>query len=122
MSQFYNFTSQKPNPQFDSVLDVLPEEVWQARSQVAIIDVRRPDEYTGELGHIPGASLLTLDQLPQRLDELPKDKSIVFVCRSGGRSGQAAAFALENGFSSVFNMFGGMLLWNEKNMEVEGRE
>ncbi len=113
------FTSKSENPQFPEVWDLDPKEIQTKSAQLTLIDVRRPDEYVGELGHIPGATLLTLDQLPAKIETLPKDKTIVFVCRSGARSAQAASFALENGLSDVFNMRGGMLLWNENGFKVE---
>lgn len=110
-----------PNPQLPNVQDVEPKDLWDHRDQLVIIDVRRPDEFTGELGHVPNSTLIVLDTLPQRIDELPKDQDVVFVCRSGARSGQAAAFAQEQGFEKVFNMRGGMLLWNELGLDVAGR-
>lgn len=113
------FTKYTANPQFPEVLDVDPQEVLKNTANLALIDVRRPDEFTGELGHVPGSQLLTLDQLPGALGTLPKDKVIVFICRSGGRSAQATAFALENGFTDVYNMKGGMLLWNEYGLTTE---
>ncbi len=113
------FTSKKPNPQFPEVFDVDPKEVLSSQGKVQLIDVRRPDEYTGELGHVPGASLMTLDQLPGKIESLSKDKPIVFICRSGARSAQASAFALDNGFNQVYNMKGGMLLWNEYGLQIE---
>jgi hydroxyacylglutathione hydrolase len=100
------------------VQDIEPADVWSHRKQLAIIDVRRPDEFTGELGHIENAELMVLDTLPQRFEEIPRDKTVVFVCRSGARSGHAAQFALEQGLTHVFNMRGGMLLWNELGLEV----
>lgn len=113
------FTSKTENPSFPDVFDVDPQEVLENKTQITLVDVRRPDEFTGELGHIPGAQLLTLDQLPMHIEELPKDQTIVFVCRSGGRSAQATSFALECGFDEVYNMKGGMLLWNERGFEIE---
>jgi len=118
-SQFVRFRTKSPNPGVPGVEDIDPREVWEQRSNLALIDVRRPDEYTGELGHAPGANLIVLDNLPQQITELPKDRSIVFICRSGSRSASAAAFAKENGFDQVFNMKGGMLLWNELGLETE---
>lgn len=120
-SQIVQFTSKKANPDNPGVEDIDPKELWEKRDQVAIIDVRRPEEFTGELGHIPGAKLIVLDTLPDHMDEIPKDKTIVFVCRSGGRSGRAVAFAHEEGLTSAYNMKGGMLLWNDLKMQVEGR-
>lgn len=85
-----------------------------------IIDVRRPDEFTGELGHIPGAELVTLgDELVDFLEDNDPNEEIVFVCRSGGRSGQATNFSLELGFTRTSNMVGGMLAWNEKGYRTE---
>ena len=114
-----DFSSKTENPDFPGVEDVSPEEVQNLKSQVHLVDVRRPDEWAGELGHVKEAQLVTLDTLPQKIQELPKDKTIVFICRSGRRSAQAATFAKENGFPKVFNMAGGMIAWNESNFEVE---
>jgi rhodanese-related sulfurtransferase len=119
MASQVQFRSKQRNPELPGVEDIDPKELWENREKVKIVDVRRPDEYTGELGHIPGAELMVLDTLPQRLAELSKDDTIVFVCRSGGRSGRATAFALQNGFVQVFNMKGGMLLWNDLQLQVE---
>lgn len=82
--------------------------------RLLIIDVRRPDEFTGELGHVPGAKLMTLGpELLQGLQTLDKEQKIIFVCRSGARSGQATAHCMGMGFTAVVNMAGGMLRWNE---------
>lgn len=104
----------------EGVTDVSPEETLQKLSQVKIIDVRRPDEFTGELGHIQGARLATLQtDLPKVLESLDKDDTYVFVCRSGGRSTTATSLAQSMGFSSVYNMAGGMISWNRNALPVE---
>ncbi|MEE9338462.1 MAG: methyl-accepting chemotaxis protein [Methylococcaceae bacterium] len=75
-----------------------------------IIDVRRPDEFTGELGHIPRAELMCLqDNFEQQISKLDKNAPHLFVCRSGGRSARAARTALGHGFTTIYNMEGGML-------------
>ncbi len=107
------------NPDLPGVSDVLPGDVLAQKDKLVLIDVRRDDEYYGELGHVAGAKLITLDTLDTRLGEIPKDKEVVFICRSGGRSGRAAYFARENGYTQVYNMKGGMLLWNELALPVE---
>ncbi len=112
-------TDAQNNPQFPGVLDVEPSTVWDQRNDVVLIDVRRSEEYHGELGHIAGASLLTLDELPARWQEIPQDKDVVFVCLSGGRSARAAYFARENGCQQVYNMKGGMLAWHAQQLPVE---
>lgn len=121
-SQTVHFTSITAHPEVPDVQDIDPKELWEKRHEVVIVDVRRPDEYTGELGHIAGSQLMVLDTLPERLHELPKDKTVVFVCRSGARSGRATAFAKSEGFASVFNMKGGMILWNQLQLQVAGRD
>ncbi|MBK9040533.1 MAG: rhodanese-like domain-containing protein [Bdellovibrionales bacterium] len=115
-----DFSSKMSNPHFPGVVDISPEELFEKRSHVKLIDVRESREFTDELGHIHGAELITLNLIPEKIGEVPRDTTVVFICRSGGRSAQATAFALENGFSSVYNMKGGMLLWNQLGFETEG--
>lgn len=119
MGRKIEFESKVPNPDVEGVYDVSPEEVQAKKDELHLVDVRRPDEYHGELGHAPGSELIVLDVLPEHIDELPKDKTVVFICRSGARSGRAAAFAKEQGLTDVYNMKGGMLLWNELGLETE---
>lgn len=121
MPSHVDFSSKQASPDSPGIHDIDPKELWEKRDQVCIVDVRRPDEFTGELGHIPGARLIVLDTLEVRLSEIPKDQTVVFVCRSGGRSGRATAFAKANGLDHVFNMKGGMLLWNQLGLKVEGK-
>ena len=115
MSNFEKFENVTPNPDISGVSDVEPQDLWAKRENVAIIDVRRPDEYTGELGHIPGSKMIVLDTLPDQLDQIPRDKTLVFVCRSGGRSARASTWAQSEGFNKVYNLKGGMLLWQKLN-------
>jgi len=74
-----------------------------------LLDVRQIDEW--EAGHAPTAIHVSLNDLPDRLDDLAKDRLIVCVCRSGGRSTRATMFLLEQGFDAV-NLEGGMLAWS----------
>lgn len=119
MNSFTSFSQKQTNSEIPEVWDVPPDEVLALKDQIVVVDVRRPDEYDGELGHIASSQLIVLDTLPHELDSLPKDKTIVFVCRSGSRSARATAFAQSKGFQSVFNMKGGMLLWNQLQLPVE---
>lgn len=77
-----------------------------------LVDVRQPDEYTK--GHIPGAILIPLGEIPERMGELPTDKDIILYCRSGKRSKGAAIFvgSQPQVAGTVFNMSGGILAWN----------
>lgn len=85
-----------------------------------LIDVRNPDEYVGELGHIKDAQLVTLGpDLEKFLANTKKDQTIIFICRSGARSARATQYAQSLGIKDVYNMQGGMLAWKEKGLEVE---
>lgn len=106
------------NPNFQSVHDVTPEQVQNAEGQITIIDVRENEEWNAELGHIASAQMINLGTLPENISKVPKDKTVVFVCRSGGRSGRAAAFFKEQGYTNVFNMQGGMIQWNRLGLPV----
>ncbi|MBX2987033.1 MAG: rhodanese-like domain-containing protein [Bdellovibrionaceae bacterium] len=100
--------------------EVHPLEVNKHHKDLRVIDVRRSEEFTGELGHIPGAELVTLGpELVRFLENGARDELIVFVCLAGGRSAQATAAALQLGFTSVVNMTGGMKLWNDLGLPTE---
>lgn len=116
---FVLFESKEGNLHFEGVIDIDPKELAKKMKDVCLIDVRQPDEFSGELGHIPNAKLIVLDTLTDHLDQIPKDKTVVFVCRSGGRSARATAFALQNGYTEVYNLKGGMLLWNDLHLPTE---
>ncbi|MCK9906303.1 rhodanese-like domain-containing protein [Frankia sp. Cpl3] len=73
-----------------------------------LIDVREVDEWNA--GHIAQAKLIPLGFLPYRLEELDKERPIVMVCRSGGRSYRATEYLQAMGYD-VINMVGGMLAW-----------
>jgi len=81
----------------------------EARDRVFVLDVREPPERA--ICHIPGSVLIPLGELPRRLGELPTDRDIVVVCRSGARSARAVAFLREHGFARTWNLRGGLLAW-----------
>ena len=81
---------------------------------VVLLDVREDDEW--QAGHAPGALHVPLGQVTSRLDELPEGELHV-VCRSGGRSQQAAAWLSRNGFDAV-NVAGGMQAWAEAGLPM----
>ncbi len=87
----------------------------------AIIDVREPEEYCDELGHIEASRLIPLKLLTARAAEIEglKHSEIVAVCRAGVRSSTAAAILTALGFEHVTNLKGGMLEWNEAGFPVE---
>ncbi len=104
----------------DGIPEVSPEQVRATQGKVRLIDVRRADEFVGELGHIAGAELITQgDALNQFLTEGDRNQEIVFVCRSGGRSGTATSQSLNLGYKNTANMVGGMIKWNDLKFPVE---
>lgn len=106
----------------DGVPEVTPDEFKKYLGQLTLIDVRRPDEFVGELSHIPGARLVTLGPaLDDFLKGHDNEDEIVFVCRSGARSGQATRQSREMGFTRSVNLKGGMLLWNQNRYPIEGK-
>jgi rhodanese-related sulfurtransferase len=98
-------------------IDTHTVETLRQRDDVVVIDVREDWEY--EAGHIPGATLIPLAQIPGRMSEIPTDKTVIAVCRSGNRSGQATQFLRQQGFDNVHNMQGGMLTWEQNGYETE---
>jgi len=84
---------------------------------VFLLDVREPDEWAQN--HIPNTTLIPLGELESRLSELPKDQEIVVVCRSGNRSQQGRQILLDNGFTSVTSMDGGLIDWSAAGYPLE---
>jgi phage shock protein E len=98
-------------------IDVATAASLRDRSDVVMLDVRTPEEYAQ--GHIPGITLIPLDQVPNRLSEIPKDKTVVVTCRTGNRSDQAAQFLRQQGYDNVHNMLGGIVAWEQAGYPVE---
>jgi len=102
------------------IRDIEVKDIEQNKSELTLIDVRRPDEYVGELGHVKGIKLLTLEnEFKEKIKDFDKDKPIAFICRSGGRSTQAALYARDLGFQEVYNMKGGMIEWNNQKLPID---
>lgn len=104
----------------EGITELSPQEVYQKKDHLKVIDVRRSDEFNNELGHIPGAVRITLgEQLTNFLQNGNKEEEIVFVCRSGTRSAQATAESVRMGYKFTASMSGGMVRWNEEGLPVE---
>ena len=96
---------------FAGVLEVDPVWVAEHRSAVTVLDVRETGELAGDLGRIDGSLHIPLGELRARSGEVPRDKPVVCVCRSGRRSAQACAILEKAGVSAVANSPGGMIRW-----------
>ena len=90
-------------------IDVADAAVRHA-SGTPVIDVREPDEYVE--GHVPGAPLIPLGTVPDRLSEVPRGTEVLVICKAGGRSRKAAEIMRADGIDAV-NIAGGTMAWIE---------
>lgn len=91
-----------PTVEVSQVPDVLP-------AGLTVLDVREPVEW--QHGRIDGAVHVPMSQVPDRVDDLPRDERLLVVCKVGGRSAQVTAYLQQQGFDAV-NLDGGMLAWS----------
>lgn len=104
----------------EGIPEIAPGALLPHLGHVLLIDVRRPEEFNGELGHIAGSLLRTLGtELDAFLLACDPRAEIVFVCRSGARSHEATRQSLSLGFSAPRNLRGGMLAWQALGLVVE---
>jgi rhodanese-related sulfurtransferase len=82
---------------------------------IVLLDVREADEL--QVAAVEGAVHIPMAEIPARLSELDKNKTIVCICHSGGRSAHVAAFLLDQGYERVINLAGGIDGWST---EVDG--
>ncbi len=87
---------------------------------VLLLDVRTPDDYNGEQGHIAGSMLIPLEELEQRIDELSDylEKPVITICRTDRKSEKAAQLLAQKGFADVHVARMGMTDWIKNNYPV----
>jgi len=88
----------------------------EAERNLVVVDVREPFEW--EEGHVPGARHVPMRQVPDRFDELPRDRPIALICRGGPRSSLVGSLLLARGFTGLVNVWGGMTGWMEAALPV----
>ncbi len=94
------------------------QDLLRSRSPaVFLLDVRTPAEY--QRGRIPGSVLIPMNTIPSRLSDIPKDKRVVVVCASGGRSAVVARYLRESGYPWVANYAGGVIDWQRRGLPLE---
>ena len=97
--------------------EISVDQAAKLRDQGAfILDVREPSEWTQF--HIPGATLIPLGELPNRLNEVPKDRPVVVVCRTGHRSAQGRDILKNAGFTNITSMTGGVTQWQTQGLAI----
>ena len=88
---------------------------------ILLLDVRTAEDYNGEQGHVAGSTLLPLEELEQRIDELSDyyEKTVVTICRTDRKSAKAAQILAEQGFADVHVAKMGMTDWIKNRYPVE---
>ncbi len=92
---------------------------------LAVIDVREPFEYFGDLGHIKGSINIPMQEIPDHLEkikEMSSKRGVALVCHSGERSYYACAYLNELGIKNTMNVEGGMVKWHLSGLDVEYSE
>lgn len=92
------------------------KEKLTGKNAPLLIDVRQPNEF--RQSHVKGAKLIPLQELRHRMEELPRDREIVCICRSGARSGSAVRHLNNSGYTS-FNVQGGMMAWQRAGLPTK---
>jgi rhodanese-related sulfurtransferase len=112
-----SFFARAQSSGFKNISPRAASELLQRDTNVVVLDVRTPEEYRGETGHLPNASLIPVQELESRTDELgkAKDKTILVYCRSGHRSALASDILAKKGFK-VINLEGGILQWRKDSL------
>ena len=92
------------------------------RNGAVLIDVREADEVSELAYDVPEIIHIPLSEFEDRFQEVPKDRDVVLVCRSGGRSLRAAGFLINHGYDreKVVNMQYGLIRWAEKGFPTKG--
>ena len=84
-------------------------------SGAVVLDVREPDEW--HAGHVDGAVWIPMAQIGARHEEVPRDREVLVICRSGHRSGRVVAALVDAGIDAV-NVAGGMKAWDEQGYPI----
>ena len=84
------------------------QETIKKDPAIVLIDVREKDELSGPLGKLDGVINIPMSELEMRYTEIPKNKPVILICRSGNRSGKAQVFLKEKGYTLTCNLNGGM--------------
>ena len=106
-------------PAESSPTEISAAQAYQKLQQGAFfLDVRTQAEF--DQGHISGSKLIPLDQLPGRLAEVPSDRDVVVICRSGVRSKEGMTILRNAGYSRAVCMTGGLIAWTVAGYSLEG--
>ncbi|MBW3583851.1 MAG: rhodanese-like domain-containing protein [Euryarchaeota archaeon] len=85
--------------------------------KAVIVDVRETHEW--QAGHVPGTLHIPLQTLPQHLDKIPKEATVIMLCHSGARSHHAANWLRANGYDDVLNLENGIVAWANAGLPIQ---
>jgi adenylyltransferase/sulfurtransferase len=97
---------------FCNPMDINAQQLHEQLEQGAdlyVLDVREPQEWSA--GHLSNSTHIPMREIPSRLADIPRDKDVVVVCRSGARSANVQQFLKANGITRVRNLIGGLAAW-----------
>lgn len=94
-------------------------QTW-VKNGALLVDVREKDEVAELAYDVPGIVNIPLSEFEERFNEIPQDRGVVVVCRSGARSLRAAGFLVNHGYTKVVNMEHGMIRWATKGFPTKG--
>ena len=94
-------------------------QTW-VKNGALLVDVREKDEVAEITYNVPNIINLPLSEFEERFNEIPQDKDLVVVCRSGARSLRVAGFLVNHGYTKVVNMEHGMIRWATKGFPTKG--
>jgi rhodanese-related sulfurtransferase len=108
--------SEKPATGNFTTISVQEAKGMIDRGEVFILDVRTQEEY--DAGHINRSTLIPVQVIETRLNEIPRDQKVLVYCRSGRRSSDASKILVNNSFKEIYNMNGGIDDWIRSGFEV----
>jgi rhodanese-related sulfurtransferase len=94
-------------------------QTW-VKNGALLVDVREKEEVEALSYDVPNIINIPLSEFEERFTEIPQDKEVVMVCRSGGRSLRAAGFLVNHGYENVVNMQHGIIRWTQKGFPTKG--
>ena len=99
--------------------EITIDEAYQKYQEgTFVLDVRTYEEWDDY--HAPNTTLIPLDELPARVNEVPGDQEIVVICRSGNRSQVGRDILRDAGFEQVTSAAGGLKAWSAAGFPIEG--
>ena len=99
--------------------NVSPEGAYKLVTQnhdLYLLDVRTPAEY--RQARLEGAMLIPIDQLVNRINELPSNRPILVYCAVGSRSAQVVNYLARRGYTEIYNLYGGIYSWAQRGYPV----